>query len=169
MKELTSQNDKLVSDLKVSSKEVETLKVFLASAKKKHDEENERLSQEVNELKRVKNRETVDGQISCLNQIRALRDNVFVVVFTVRRMDKDKAVVKENTAHLQRNVEKAVKKLHEDFSNIFSKSGLYFDVDASSDESGSDDQAMDAQGSAEVLAETAQPTEELSAPEREGA
>ena len=41
MKELTSQNDKLVSDLLLTFKEVETLKVFLASAKKKHDEENE--------------------------------------------------------------------------------------------------------------------------------
>jgi hypothetical protein len=61
---LRCQNDKLVSDLKVSNKEVETLKVFLASAKKKHDEEHERLSQEVGELKKVKNRETVDGQIS---------------------------------------------------------------------------------------------------------
>ena len=62
---MTTQNDKLVSDLKVSNKEVETLKVFLASAKKKHDELNERLSQgsqEIGELKRVKNRETVDGQ-----------------------------------------------------------------------------------------------------------
>ena len=69
------------------------------------------------------------------------------------------------------SVEKAVKKLHEDFSNIFSKSGLYFDIDASSDESGSDDQPMDAQESAETssLVETAQPAEELSAPEREGA
>ena len=59
---MTSQSDKLVSDLKVSSKEVETLKVFLASAKMKHDELNERLSQEIDELKRVKNCETVDGQ-----------------------------------------------------------------------------------------------------------
>ena len=87
-----------------------------------------------------------------------------------RRMKKDTAIAKETTAQLQRNVEKAVKKLHEDFSNIFSKkSGLNWDVDASSDESGSDDQPMDdAQGSAEVSTEAAQPTEELSAPaERE--
>ena len=62
MKELTSQNDKLVSDLKMSSKEVETLKAFLASAKMKHEELNERLSQEIDELKRVKNLETADGQ-----------------------------------------------------------------------------------------------------------
>ncbi len=59
---MTSQNDKLVSDLKVNSKEVETLKVFLANAKMKHDSLNERLSQEIDELKRVKNLETVDGQ-----------------------------------------------------------------------------------------------------------
>jgi hypothetical protein len=86
-------------------------------------------------------------------------------------MDKDKTAVKENTAHLQRNVEKAVKKLHEDFSNIFSKSGLNWDVDASSDESGSDDQPMDAQGSTETSStvEVAPPAEEVSAPEREGA
>ena len=58
---MTAQNDKLVSDLKVSSKEVETLKVWLANAKKKRDELNEQLSQEIGELKRVKNRETVDG------------------------------------------------------------------------------------------------------------
>ena len=64
MKALNSQNDKLMSDLKVSNKEVDTLKVFLASAKKKRDELNERLSQEIGELKRVKNRETVDGQNS---------------------------------------------------------------------------------------------------------
>ena len=89
-----------------------------------------------------------------------------------RRMEKDKAVAKETTAQLQRNVEKAVKKLHEDFSNIFSKkSGLNWDVDASSDESGSDDQPMDAQGSAETSStvEVAPPAEEVSAPEREGA
>ena len=55
---MTSQTDKLVSDLKVSSKEVETLKVWLANAKKKRDELNEQLSQEIGELKRVKNRET---------------------------------------------------------------------------------------------------------------
>ena len=61
---MTSQNDKLVSDLKVSSKEVETLKVWLASATKKRDELNERLSNEIGELKRVKNREIVDGQKS---------------------------------------------------------------------------------------------------------
>ena len=86
-------------------------------------------------------------------------------------MDKDKAVVRENTAQLQRNVEKAVKKLHEDFGNVFSKkSGLNWDVDASSDESG-DDQPMDAQGSAETTStvEVVPPAEELSAPEREGA
>ena len=84
-------------------------------------------------------------------------------------MDKDKAVVRENTAQLQRNVEKAVKNLHEDFGNIFSKkSGFNWDVDASSDESGSDDQPMISQASAEVSAEAAQPTEELSALEREG-
>jgi len=59
---MTSQNDKLVSDLKVNTKEVETLKVFLANAKMKHDSLNERLSQEIDELKRVKNLETVDGQ-----------------------------------------------------------------------------------------------------------
>ena len=83
-----------------------------------------------------------------------------------RRMERDKAMVKDTTAQLQRSVEKAVKKLHEDFGNIFSKSGLNWDVDASSDESsGSDDQPMDAQGSAEVLAEAAQPKEGLSAPE----
>ena len=35
MKELNSQNDKLMSDLKVNNKEVDTLKVFLANAKKK--------------------------------------------------------------------------------------------------------------------------------------
>ena len=58
---MTSQTDKLVSDLKVSSKEVETLKVWFANAKKKRDELNEQLSQEIGELKRVKNRETVDG------------------------------------------------------------------------------------------------------------
>ena len=83
-------------------------------------------------------------------------------------MDKDKAVVRENTAQLQRSVEKAVKKLHEDFSKILFKSGLYFDIYASSDDDSSendDDQPMDdAQGSAEVSAEAAQPTEELSAP-----
>ena len=86
-------------------------------------------------------------------------------------MDKDKAVVRENTAQLQRSVEKAVKKLHEDFSNIFFKSGLYFDIYASSDDDSleNDDQPMDdAQRSAS--AEAAQPTEELSAPaERERA
>ena len=59
---MTSQNDKLVSDLKVNTKEVETLKVFLANAKMKHEELNERLSEEIDELKRVKNLETVDGQ-----------------------------------------------------------------------------------------------------------
>ena len=59
---MTSQNDKLVSDLKVSSKEVETLKVWLARAAKKRDELNERLSHEIGELKRVKNREAADGQ-----------------------------------------------------------------------------------------------------------
>ena len=59
---MTSQNDKLASDLKVNTKEVETLKVFLANAKMKHDSLNERLSQEIDELKRVKNLETVDGQ-----------------------------------------------------------------------------------------------------------
>ena len=88
-----------------------------------------------------------------------------------RRMKKDTAIAKETTAQLQRNVEKAVKKLHEDFSNIFSKkSGLNWDVDASSDESG-DDQPMDAQGSAETSStgEVVPPAEELSAPEREGA
>ena len=70
-----------------------------------------------------------------------------------RRMERDKAMARETTAQLQRNVEKAVKKLHEDFGNIFSKkSGLNWDIDASSDESG-DDQPMDAQGPAEVLAE----------------
>ena len=58
---MTAQNDKLVSDLKVSSKEVEALKVWLANAKKKRDELNEQLSQEIGELKRVKNREIVDG------------------------------------------------------------------------------------------------------------
>ncbi len=77
-------------------------------------------------------------------------------------MDKDKAVVRENTGQLQRSVEKAV------------KSGLYFDIYASSDDDSSendDDQPMDdAQGSAEVSAEADQPTEELSAPaERERA
>ena len=88
-----------------------------------------------------------------------------------RRMKKDTAIAKETTAQLQRNVEKAVKKLHDDFSNIFSKkSGLNRDVDASSDESGSDDQPMNSQTSAEVSVEAAQPTEELSAPaERERA
>ena len=88
-------------------------------------------------------------------------------------MDKDKAVVRENTAQLQRSVEKAVKKLHEDFSKRFFKSGLYFDIYASSDDDSSenDDQPMDdAQGLADVSAEAAQPTEELSAPaERERA
>ena len=59
---MTSQNDKLVSDLKVNAKEVETLKVFLANARMKHEGLNERLSQEIDELKRVKNLETVDGQ-----------------------------------------------------------------------------------------------------------
>ena len=88
-------------------------------------------------------------------------------------MDKDKAVAKETTAQLQRSVEKAVKKLHEDFSKIFFKSGLYFVIDVSSDDdsSGNDGQPMDAQGSAETTStvEVAPPAEELSAPEREGA
>ena len=81
-------------------------------------------------------------------------------------MDRDKAVARETTAQLQRSVEKAVKKLHEDFGNTFSKSGLNWDVDASSDESsGSDDQPMDAQGSEEAQAENTEPKEGVSAPE----
>ena len=82
-------------------------------------------------------------------------------------MDRDKAVAREATSQLQRNCEKTVEKLHEDFGNIFStKSGLNWDVDASSDESsGSDDQPMDAQGSEEVQVENTEPKEGVSAPE----
>ena len=63
---------------------------------------------------------------------------------------------------------KNVKKLHEDFGNIFStKSGLNWDVDASSDESSGsgDDQPMDAHGSEDVQVENAEPKEGVSAPE----
>ena len=58
-----------MSDLKVSNKEVETLKVWLASAKQKRDELNERLNNEIGELKRVKNRETVGGQKTFKHQL----------------------------------------------------------------------------------------------------
>ena len=82
-------------------------------------------------------------------------------------MDRDKAVARETTAQLQRSVEKAVKKLHEDFGNTFAKSGLNWDVDASSDESSGsgDDQPMDAHGSEDVQVENAEPKEGVSAPE----
>ena len=59
---MASENEKMASDLKVSLKEVDTLKAWLASARKSRDELNERLNNEIGELKRVKNRETVGGQ-----------------------------------------------------------------------------------------------------------
>ena len=61
---MASDNEKMASDLKVSLKEGDTLKAWLASARKRRDELNERLNNEIGELKRVKNRETVEGQSS---------------------------------------------------------------------------------------------------------
>ena len=59
---MASENEKMASDLKASLKEVDTLKAWLASDRKSRDELNERLNNEIGELKRVKNRETVGGQ-----------------------------------------------------------------------------------------------------------
>ena len=66
---MASENEKMASDLKVSLKEVDTLKAWLASARKSRDELNERLNNEIGELKRVKNRETVGGQKTFKHQL----------------------------------------------------------------------------------------------------
>ena len=66
---MASENEKMASDLKVSLKEVDTLKAWLASARKSRDELNERLNNEIGELKRVKNREIVGGQKTFKHQL----------------------------------------------------------------------------------------------------